>query len=155
MGTGIGMGTGMGMRMRIPDRKAATTVEVRRLGGVFLVAAALLGLLCAWKTRHGGPWPWQVWAVALFTAAGVVCLGLGARAAFIHRGWTALGDALGRIVSPIVLGVLYFLVLTPFGLAARMFRRDPLGLRPDPKLDTYWREPVERKTSRRRMLRQY
>ena len=132
-----------------------TAAEVRKLGGVYLAAAALLGLLCAWKARHGGPLPWQSFAALIFAAAGLFCLAFGARAAFVHRAWTALGDLLGRFVSPIVLALLYFLVLTPFGLASRLFRRDPLGLRPDRSLKTYWREPDERKTSRRRMLRQY
>lgn len=141
--------------MDLRDDKPVTAGDVRKLGGVFLAAGFLLGLLCAWKARHGGPLPWQSWAAALFAAAGLFCLAFGARAAFVQRAWTALGDLLGRFVSPIVLALLYFLVLTPFGLAARLFRRDPLGLRPDRSLQTYWREPDERKTSRRRMLRQY
>jgi hypothetical protein len=135
--------------------RPATAGEVRRLGAVFLAAACLLGALCAWKARHGGAWPWQAWAAIVFAAAGLACLGLGERARPIHRGWTALGDALGRIVSPVALAVLYFLVVTPFGLVFRLVRRDALGLRPDKRASTYWREPDERKSSRARMLRQY
>jgi len=132
----------------------ATAAEVRRLGLVFLAAALILFALSAWKARTGH-WPWQVGAAAVFAAAGLCCLAFGERARGIHRAWTALGEALGRIVSPLVLGVLYFLVVTPFGLLSRLRRRDPLGLKPDPKVPTYWRAPVSKRTDRTGLLRQY
>jgi hypothetical protein len=134
--------------------RPATAAEVRRLGLVFLGAALLLFALSAWKAR-AGHWPWQAGAAAVFAAAGLCCLALGQRARGIHSAWTALGDALGRIVSPVVLGVLYFLVVTPFGLLSRLRRRDPLGLKPNPKLPTYWRTPLSKRTERAGLLRQY
>jgi hypothetical protein len=131
-----------------------SAAEVRRLGAVFLFAAALLFALSAWKARHGH-WPWQTYAAGAFAVLGCLCLILGRRAAGIHRAWTALGAALGRVVSPAVLAVLYFLVVTPFGLVSRLLRRDRLGLRPDPEAGTYWREPAIKRTDRARLLRQY
>lgn len=146
-------------------RSAATAAEVRRLGLIFLAAALILFALSAWKARAGhGPALWpaghgpgaiRTAAAAVFAALGILCVTLGARARGIHRAWTALGEALGRIVPPIVLTVLYFLVVTPFGLLSRLRRRDPLGLRPDPEAPTYWREPVSRRTDRAGLLRQY
>jgi hypothetical protein len=133
---------------------APTASEVRRLGAVFLGAAALLFALSAWKAR-AGHWPWQTFAAGVFAILGLFCLGLGQRAGGIHRAWTTLGDFLGRIVSPVVLAILYFLVVTPFGLLSRLRRRDPLGLRPDPKAATYWREPAVKRSDRARLLRQY
>lgn len=135
-------------------RAAATAGEVRRLGLVFLAAAALLFALSAWKAR-AGHWPWQVGASAVFAGAGLYCLALGARARGVHRAWTALGDALGRIVSPLVLGVLYFLVVTPFGLLSRLRQADRLGLKPDHRIPTYWRAPASKRTDRAGLLRQY
>lgn len=134
--------------------RPATAAEVRRLGLIFLAAALLLFALSAWKAR-AGHWPWQIGGAAVFAALGLACLSLGERARGIHRAWTALGDALGRIVSPVVLAVLYFLVVTPFGLLARLRRRDPLGLKPDAKLPTYWRAPESKRTDRAGLLRQY
>jgi hypothetical protein len=135
-------------------RPSPSAAEVRRLGAVFLGAAALLFALSAWKARSGH-WPWQTAAAGLFAVLGLLCLALGQRAAGIHRAWSALGEALGRIVSPVVLAILYFLVVTPFGLLSRLGRGDPLGLKPDPKADTYWREPALKRTDRARLLRQY
>lgn len=132
--------------------------EVRRLGAIFLAAACLLGALCAWKARAtgpSGPWPWQAWPALAFAGAGLVCLALGERARPILRGWTALGVMLGRLVSPVVLSILYFAVLTPFALGARLFRRGNIPMRPDTRAATYWEKPREPKSSRARMLRQY
>jgi hypothetical protein len=149
----------------------ASAAEVRRLGLIFLAASVLLCALAAWKARAGhglvppaGPHPWtgalrpgalRAIAAAVFAAAGLYCLALGERARGVHRAWTALGEALGRIVSPIVLAVLYYVVVTPFGLLSRLRRRDPLGLKPDPKAPTYWRAPESKRTDRQRLLRQY
>lgn len=47
----------------------------------------------------------------------------------LNRWWFLLGELLGKIVSPIVLGVIFFGVLTPIGLITRAFGRDPLRLK--------------------------
>ena len=49
--------------------------------------------------------------------------------------WMQLGVLLGRVTSPIVLGCLYFLVLTPFAVLLRLFNRDELRLHPDKATD--------------------
>ena len=150
-------------------RRPPTAEAVRRLGAVFLAAAILLFALSAWKARAGHwpgqTWSWQIWSwqiwswqiavAAVFAVLGLACVGLGEKARRIHLAWSALGEALGRIVSPVVLAVLYFLVVTPFGLLSRLRHRDPLGLKPDPKAATYWREPAIKRTDCARLLRQY
>lgn len=54
--------------------------------------------------------------------------------------WTKFGLLLHRIVSPIVLAVVFFLVLTPIGLIMRFFGADPLRLKFDPSAKSYWIE---------------
>jgi hypothetical protein len=140
------------------------SADVRRLGSIFLAVAVIL-LFIAFKARSGGSpgisaghrptYAFRTGAAAFFAVLGLLCLILGERAAFIHRAWTALGEAMGRVVSPFVLTLLYFLVVTPFGLLFRLRRRDPLGLRPDPEAATYWREPAVKRTDRAGLLRQY
>lgn len=52
--------------------------------------------------------------------------------------WYGLGTALHVVVSPIVLGVLFFVVLTPVALVQRIFRRDALRLKREANRQTYW-----------------
>ena len=52
--------------------------------------------------------------------------------------WLKLGLLLSRIVNPIVLGLMFYLVITPFGLALKLFRKDLLNLQHDPSATSYW-----------------
>jgi hypothetical protein len=54
----------------------------------------------------------------------------------VRRGWMAGAHAMSRVTTPIILGVVYYLVLTPTGLVRRMFGKS--SLRPPRGSDTYW-----------------
>lgn len=55
----------------------------------------------------------------------------------LNNGWYELGLFLGRFVSPIVLGILFFIVITPVAIVTRLARRDTLRLRKQ-STDSYW-----------------
>ena len=59
----------------------------------------------------------------------------------LNKAWFLLGLALGKIVSPIVLGIIFFGLITPIALIARLLGRDELKLK-RPKKSTYWSEPI-------------
>ena len=52
--------------------------------------------------------------------------------------WMRLGALLGIIVSPIVMGVVYFGIITPIGLIMKLFGKDVLNLKLDKNKKTYW-----------------
>tara|TARA_B100001996_G_scaffold148496_1_gene113066 strand:+ start:59 stop:451 length:393 start_codon:yes stop_codon:yes gene_type:complete len=52
--------------------------------------------------------------------------------------WMRLGILLGAIVSPIVMGIVYFAVITPIGLIMKLFGKDVLNLKIDKNKNTYW-----------------
>ena len=54
-----------------------------------------------------------------------------------NKAWFFLGQALGKVVSPIVLGVIYFGLLTPVAVIGRIFGRDELKIKPRPQV-SYW-----------------
>ncbi len=56
----------------------------------------------------------------------------------LNKLWFALGIFLNRVVSPIVMGAMFLLIITPFGLVLRALRQDLLGMAPKPKQDSYW-----------------
>tara|TARA_B100000575_G_scaffold285861_1_gene281751 strand:- start:2025 stop:2426 length:402 start_codon:yes stop_codon:yes gene_type:complete len=62
----------------------------------------------------------------------------------LNKAWMQLGVLLGRIVSPIILALLFFLMFTPIALLMRLFNRDELHLRSS-NSDTFWRlrDPVK------------
>ena len=54
--------------------------------------------------------------------------------------WFKFGVFLGKIVSPIIMGIIFFLVVTPIGLLMRLFGKDVLHLKLKKKKSTYWIE---------------
>jgi hypothetical protein len=61
----------------------------------------------------------------------------------LNRLWMKLGVLLGKVVSPIALGILFYGVFTPLGAVIRITGKDPLRLKFDPDAKSYWipREP--------------
>jgi len=63
------------------------------------------------------------------------------RPSLLHLGnllWTRLGFLLNRFVSPVVIGMMFYLVFTPVGFLFRRLGKDPLRLRFDRKSKSYW-----------------
>ena len=55
----------------------------------------------------------------------------------LNTTWFKLGLLLGKLISPIVMGVIFFLVVTPIGLLMRIFKKDLLNLSKSSK-NSYW-----------------
>tara|TARA_A100001015_G_scaffold118222_1_gene131115 strand:+ start:333 stop:719 length:387 start_codon:yes stop_codon:yes gene_type:complete len=60
--------------------------------------------------------------------------------------WFKFGILLSKIVSPIIMGIIFFLVVTPIGLLMRIFKKDLLNLRFNSN-ETYWIKKKEDKSS--------
>lgn len=58
----------------------------------------------------------------------------------LNRLWTRLGLLLHMVVSPIVLGIMFYAVITPMGVIMRLLGKDLLRLSFNPQLPTYWME---------------
>ena len=57
----------------------------------------------------------------------------------LNKSWYKFGILLGKIVSPIVMGVVFFLVVTPISLIMKLFGKDILNIKKNEK-QTYWIE---------------
>ena len=55
----------------------------------------------------------------------------------LNRLWFKFGIFLGKIISPIILGIIFFLVVTPTGILLRLFGRDVINLKYN-KNNSYW-----------------
>ena len=56
----------------------------------------------------------------------------------LNKLWFKFGIILGAIVSPVVMGVVFFLVVTPIGLIMKIMGKDLLNKKYDKKKRTYW-----------------
>jgi hypothetical protein len=113
----------------------------RRFGLTLCVAFALLAAWMWWRgTEHAH---WVLGAVS--ASLGLLALLAPPWLTPLNRAWMALGALLGRVFSPIVLGVLYFLVFTPVSLIMNLVGRDALRRKRRPRVRTWWieRQPGE------------
>ncbi|MBK69549.1 MAG: hypothetical protein CMF54_07155 [Legionellales bacterium] len=69
----------------------------------------------------------------------------------LNIAWNKIGTFLGIIISPIVLGVIFFLIVTPISLLMRLFQKDLLNLKYN-KDKSYW---IIRKGPKNKMKKQF
>ena len=107
----------------------------RSFGYVFAVVFALIGLFPLW--RLDAP---RWWALAIAAAFVLIAVLYPQALGPLNHLWLAFGRLLHRIVSPLVMGAVFFLAVTPTGLIMRLRRPDLLSLRRRPDLSSYWIE---------------
>jgi len=100
-----------------------------------VIAAALTIVALAPLLRSHSPHLWALVAAFAFAAIAVVA---PARLSRLNALWFAFGLTLHKIVNPIVMGVLFFGVLTPIAVVFRLLARDPLALGFDETAESYW-----------------
>jgi len=106
----------------------------RSFGWTFTGVFVVFGAYGVWKDGT------HAWLLALAAATALVTLTRDSWLAPFNRAWMALGELLGRVVSPVVLGVIFFAVFTPVGALMRRFGRDAMCRRLDPAARSYWVE---------------
>jgi len=107
----------------------------RSFGTLFVVVFGLLGAFSWW--RGGAVYPWA-FGLSVLTLA--VTLAKPDWLAPANRAWMKLAEVLNRVVSPIVLGVMFFGLFTPTAWVMRLAGRDAMKRRFEPAARTYWVE---------------
>ncbi|MEH6585160.1 MAG: SxtJ family membrane protein [Halioglobus sp.] len=93
------------------------------------IVATLFGVIFPWILAASFPvWPWLLWSILAFWG-----LLAPMTLRLFYRAWMKFGLLLSKVTTPLVLGIVYYAVITPTGLIASLFRSDPLQR--DCKLD--------------------
>ena len=114
--------------------------RVRKFGYVALVAGPILWAVTRWVWKAPGAAPWVGGAVVLW---GVLSAIAPVASAPLLRGWLFVVKPIGTVVTMIVLGIVYFLVVTPIAWIRKAKDRDPLDIawRPKPG-ESAWKRKV-------------
>ena len=119
----------------------------RSFGLVFFVVFLIIAL---WPLKSGEDF--RLWSLTL----SIIFLILGIlNSKFLtplNKLWIKFGFFLGAIVSPIVMGIVYFLVVTPTGLFMRLLGKDLLKKDKVKNVSTYW---LKRDKQNSRMKKQF
>jgi saxitoxin biosynthesis operon SxtJ-like protein len=106
----------------------------RSFGVVFTVIFSLVGLLPLWR---GAAPRW--WAVSVALVVGLLALLWPRALTPANRVWLRIGLLLHKVVNPIVMGVIFYLVVTPFAYVMRRYQQKLTEmLRPSSDATTYW-----------------
>ena len=70
----------------------------------------------------------------------------------LNKGWIKFGEILGKIIAPIVMAIVYFLILTPISLLVRLFGKDLIGMKFSNNIKSYW---IKRKKNLGTMDKQF
>jgi hypothetical protein len=120
----------------IPDENEAPVPSSDRSFGIVMFSACLIIALHPLISDNKPYW----WLLAI----GAVFLLLALAKPDILRPlncvWTRFGLLLGKVGNPIVLGLMYFIIISPVAIGMKLAGRDPLLRKFEPDLETYWQD---------------
>lgn len=121
----------MGLDHTIPELDRKGLREFGLMTGV--AAVGIFGLFLPWLLELEWPaWPWAIaaplWMLALAQPSWLRP---------IYRGWMRFGLLASRVTTPLLLGIVFFLIITPIAVAKRFRGNDPMQRTLDPDRDSY------------------
>lgn len=105
----------------------------RSFGIVFAVVFAIIGL---WPLKAGADM--RLWALGLAALFLIVALAAPKLLKPLNLLWFKFGLLLHKIMTPLIMGLLFFLTVTPVGMLMRATGKDPMRLKRDPAATSYW-----------------
>jgi hypothetical protein len=115
---------------RIEEIKVSSN---RSFGMVFTLVFLVVGI---WQISTGKSLGWYFFASAILFF--IVTITFPSLLGPFNRVWFKFGLLLGQAVNPVILGLVFFLVVTPIGIVRRLLGKDSLHLKPKHNLKSYW-----------------
>jgi hypothetical protein len=78
----------------------------------------------------------RIWSIILSLLFLIIAIIIPNFFTFLNKLWIKFGILLGKIVSPIIMGLVFFFVVTPIGTLVRIFKKDVMGLKRG--ASSYW-----------------
>ena len=113
----------------------------RNFGIVFFVVFLLIGL---WPFLNGNEL--RIWSIIISLIFFILGILNSKILTPFNKIWFRFGIFLGNFISPIIMGIIFFLVVTPTGLLMKLFRKDLINLKKNDN-KTYWIEKKDIKSS--------
>ena len=113
----------------------------KSFGVVFFVVFLIIGLYPL--IYNDNPKIWALITSAIFLFLGLINSKLLTP---LNKAWFIFGIFLGKIVSPFIMGIIFFLVVTPIGFIMKILGKDLLQLKFNKNVQTYWIEKSDQKS---------
>ena len=92
----------------------------------------------------------RIWSVVLSLVFLIITIIRPNLLTFLNRSWIQFGILLGKIISPIVMGLVFFFVVTPSGIIVRILKKDVMSLKRG--ASSYW---IDREDKLQSMKKQF
>ena len=119
----------------------------RNFGLVFFVIFLIVAL---WPLKHEEDI--RLWSLALSIIFFILGILNSKLLTPLNKLWFKFGMFLGLIVSPIVMGIVYFLVVTPIGIFMRLLGKDSLKISKAKNASTYWIKRIEKQSTMKKQF---
>ena len=125
--------------------KAESKIKIssnRSFGLVFFVVFLIVAL---WPLKSGEDI--RIWSLALSIIFFILGILNSKLLTPLNKLWFKFGILLGSIVSPIIMGIVYFAVVTPTGVLMRLLGKDLLRMSKVKNTSTYWIKREKKKNT--------
>ena len=119
----------------------------RNFGLVFFFVFLIVSLLPLLKEE-----PFRIWSIVIAIIFLILGLMNSKLLTPLNKLWFKFGLFLGSIVSPIVMGIVFFLVITPIGFVMKIMGKDLLNKKKDNDKKSYW---INRSKTKSTMKQQF
>ena len=119
----------------------------RSFGIVFFIVFLIISL---WPLTNENPL--RVWSIIIAIIFLILGLMNSKLLTPLNRLWFKFGKLLGSIVAPIIMGIVFFIIVTPTGFIMRIFGKDLLNKKYNNKSKSYW---INREKSKGTMKQQF
>ena len=128
-----------------------TASHGRKFALTLAIAFCVIAAIAVWRGRQTASWIAGTIALVMSLAGLLVPGSLEP----VERGWMKLAHAISRVTTPIFMGIVYFVILTPVGVVRRIMGANALVHRPNN--GSYWIRRLQRdkQRARRQMERQF
>jgi len=107
--------------------------ELRQFGITIGVVLGLLGMWCVWRGKEGS-YPLLISAIVFFSLGFIFPLLLKP----VQKLWMSLAILMGWLMTRVIITILFYLVVTPIGILARVCGKDFLNTKIDRNANSYW-----------------
>ncbi len=120
---------------RLNDQSDIKSASDRSFGLVF---SSVFLLISVWPLFWGGDV--RIWCLGIALGFFVITLLRPQFLSPINKVWAAFGELLHKLVNPIIMGFLFYIIVTPTSLLMRLMGKRPLDLRFEHERKSYWIE---------------
>ena len=114
---------------------------IRNFGLILSGILFVLGVLAFWRKHNQYQFEWPLSGIVL-----VITLAAPRVLSYIYRAWMLIAEGISWVLLRVILGMFFYLILSPVGFLMRLSGRDMLDEKIDHQALSYWKKKISKST---------